>query len=61
MTPLMRSILEPTARVVTVETAIDFYSALVRSGMQYFIIIAVPGDIETIQMFKEQVLPVVAS
>jgi hypothetical protein len=53
--------MDPAAMIATVETAIEFYRALVRSGMQYFIIILVPGDIETLQLFKEQVLPAAAS
>lgn len=59
--PPMRSFMDATAMVVTVESAISFYSALVRSGMQYFIIIVTPGDIETLQLFKEQVLPAVVN
>ena len=47
--------------IATVERAIDFYRALARSGMQYFIIILVPGDLETLQLFKEQVLPAAAN
>ncbi|HEY0755701.1 MAG TPA: LLM class flavin-dependent oxidoreductase [Ktedonobacteraceae bacterium] len=59
--PPLRSMMEPTAMIATVETAIDVYRALARSGMQYFIIVLVPGDIETLQLFKEQVLPAAAT
>jgi hypothetical protein len=61
MPPPLRSMMEPTAMIATVERAIDFYRALARSGMQYFIIILVPGDLETLQLFKEQVLPAAAN
>lgn len=61
MPPPLRSMMEPTAMIATVETAIDFYRALARCGMQYFIIVLVPGDIETLHLFKEQVLPAVAN
>lgn len=58
--PPLSKVLGDTAMVAAVETAIDFYSALARSGMQYFIIGVAPGDIETLQIFKEQVLPAIS-
>lgn len=61
MPPPMRSMLESAALIATVETAIEYYRALARSGMQYFIIVLVPGDLETLQLFKEQVLPAAAN
>ena len=57
--PPVRSMIEPGAMVATLETAIDFYRVLLRSGIQYFIIIVLPGDSETVQLFKEVVLPAV--
>ena len=47
--------------MATVETAINYYRTLVQSGMQYFIISIAPGDLETLQMFKEQVFPAIAN
>lgn len=37
--------------------AIDYYQALAQAGMQYFIITVGPGDVETVRLFGEQVLP----
>ena len=59
--PRMRSIVDATAKVMTVEAARDYYRALVGADMQYFIIAAAPDDIETVQLFKEQVLPAISS
>jgi alkanesulfonate monooxygenase SsuD/methylene tetrahydromethanopterin reductase-like flavin-dependent oxidoreductase (luciferase family) len=42
---------------LTPPEAIEYYNELVRAGMQYFIVSVSPGDVETIQLFGQQVLP----
>ena len=60
MPPEMHGFFESGVLMATVETAIDYYQTLVQAGMQYFIIGVAPGDMETLQMFSEQVLPAIA-
>jgi alkanesulfonate monooxygenase SsuD/methylene tetrahydromethanopterin reductase-like flavin-dependent oxidoreductase (luciferase family) len=57
MPPEMRGFFESGTIATTVDGAIAYYNALVQAGMQYFIIGIAPGDLETMQMFKEQVFP----
>lgn len=61
MPPEMRGFFESGVLMATVETAIAYYQALAQAGMQYFIIGIAPGDLETLQMFKEQVFPAIAN
>lgn len=42
---------------VTPPEAIAYYNALIQAGMQYFIIVLWPNDLDTLHMFAEQVLP----
>lgn len=42
---------------VTLQEAIAYYSALVQAGIRYFIIGAWPNDVETLQLFSQQVVP----
>src|SRR5579875_2447989 len=41
----------------SVDEIIAYYSALVQAGIQYFIIGIIPGDLETLQVFSQQVMP----
>lgn len=61
MPPEMQSFFESGVLIATVETAIDYYQALAQAGIRYFIISIAPGDLETLQMFKEQVFPAITS
>jgi hypothetical protein len=59
MPPEMRGFFESGTIAATIDEAIVYYRALAQAGMQYFIIGIAPGDIETLQMFSEQVLPAI--
>lgn len=55
--PEIREMFRSGEVALTPPEAIEHYNALVQAGMQYFIISVSPGDIETMQLFGQQVLP----
>lgn len=55
--PMMRETFRSGEIALTPAEAIEYYNALVQAGMQYFIITVTPDDVETIQLFGQQVLP----
>ena len=55
--PAVREMFRSGEVALTPPEAIEHYNALVQAGMQYFIVSVNPGDIETMQLFGQQVLP----
>ncbi len=55
--PMVREMFRSGEIALTPPEAIEYYNALVQAGMQYFIIALQPDDVETMQLFGEQVLP----
>lgn len=55
--PVTRETFRSGEVALTPAEAIEYYNALVQAGMQYFIIAVSPNDVETIQLFGQQVLP----
>jgi hypothetical protein len=49
----------PAGRPATLEAAIDFVRALLAAGVQHFIAVVRGGDLETIRVFAERVVPAV--
>lgn len=58
--PQMRAVFSDNMIAATVETARTYYQALVQAGINYFIVGIAPGDLETLQLFKEQILPTIS-
>ena len=55
--PAAREMFRSGEVALTPPEAIEHYNELVQAGMQYFIVSVTPGDIETMQLFGQQVLP----
>ncbi len=55
--PAVREMFRSGEVALTPPEAIEYYNALVQAGMQYFIITISPDDMETMQLFGQQVLP----
>jgi alkanesulfonate monooxygenase SsuD/methylene tetrahydromethanopterin reductase-like flavin-dependent oxidoreductase (luciferase family) len=55
--PALREMFRSGTLEVTPPEAIEHYHALVQAGMQYFIIGVWPNDVETLQLFSQQVAP----
>jgi hypothetical protein len=56
----LREMFQSSIVAVTPRDAIAYYGALVQAGIQYFIIGIWPNDIETLQLFSQQVAPTLA-
>ncbi len=54
---MLREMFQSSAVAVTPREAIAYYRALIQAGMQYFIIGTWPNDVETLQLFSQQVVP----
>jgi alkanesulfonate monooxygenase SsuD/methylene tetrahydromethanopterin reductase-like flavin-dependent oxidoreductase (luciferase family) len=54
---VLRKRFQSSMVAVTLGEAIAYYRALVQAGIQYFIIAIFPNDIETLQLFSQQVIP----
>ncbi len=57
---VLREIFQDSIVAVTPDEAIVYYRALVKAGIRYFIIGILPNDIETLQLFSQQVAPTLA-
>jgi alkanesulfonate monooxygenase SsuD/methylene tetrahydromethanopterin reductase-like flavin-dependent oxidoreductase (luciferase family) len=53
----LREIFLSSELSLTPPEAIAYYNALIEAGIQYFIIVLWPDDLDTLQMFSEQVMP----
>jgi alkanesulfonate monooxygenase SsuD/methylene tetrahydromethanopterin reductase-like flavin-dependent oxidoreductase (luciferase family) len=56
----LRELLASGTVAVTPQEAIAYYAALVQAGIQYFIIGIWPDDLETMHLFSQHVLPMLA-
>jgi alkanesulfonate monooxygenase SsuD/methylene tetrahydromethanopterin reductase-like flavin-dependent oxidoreductase (luciferase family) len=55
--PAMREMFRSGEVALTPPEAIEHYNTLVQAGMRYFIVTVHPDDMETMQLFGQQVLP----
>ena len=55
--PYLRELFGLSELAVTPPEAIAYYNALIQAGIQYFIIVLWPDDLDTLQMFGQEVLP----
>ncbi|HZR44566.1 MAG TPA: LLM class flavin-dependent oxidoreductase [Ktedonobacteraceae bacterium] len=55
--PMTREMFRSGEVALTPAEAIEYYGVLVQAGMQYFIVAVSPGDVETMLLFGQHVLP----
>jgi alkanesulfonate monooxygenase SsuD/methylene tetrahydromethanopterin reductase-like flavin-dependent oxidoreductase (luciferase family) len=55
--PFLREMFRASTIAVTPDQAIVYYNALIQAGMQYFILVIWPNDMQTMPLFSKLVLP----